>query len=237
MDLRKMTIWELLALAKVPIYQDKHFIYASLKHGPAYVNLRVLKELENIEILNEIAYRLLRAVFAQATFDFNKKIVVVGPDTLGAILAHAAVAEYKYRDGIELRSSSFAVADTDENGNKKYKWAADGGINFLKDGDGCVQVIWMDDLMTSGSTWNGTRHLIGTFCPNAVKAVATIVNRSDQTTQSLGTEFVFLEEVTTDAYDHPCPLCKANEPIVSNFGRGAEFQATHPKYGGGYVEI
>lgn len=239
-DLSARSNAELLKLAEVPIYRDRHFVYSGDDHGPDYVQLRVLQEPHNSMVMAEFAYRLLANELKAGTLTLQKPLVVLGPETLGQKLAKAAVEEYIQRHGPQpnLRYGYFEAYTVGK--EKHYRWGEGGGANLIqpKTEVAPAQVLWLDDLMNSASTWERTQHLVHDFWPGAIKVVAVIVNRSEQTAESLKVpHFSYLQEVSAERFSDPCPLCTQRFPIVRHPGHGHKFEEAHPDYPGGYIDL
>ena len=224
-----MNITQILAETQA-VLRGKHFVYSGGDHGEDYINLRVLKEFPDDFAL--ISYQLLEQTITHAKLNTAKPLVVVGPETLGAMMAKKAVELYQHDNpGRQIASGYFKAIEV--NGKKEYMWG-DGDIIPLIKG---AQVIWIDDLMDAGSTLERTRMFVENF--GTIVAVAVIADRSDSKAEQLRIpHFEALLEFVFPRYSaNMCPLCAAHKPIVTSLGYGKRFQEINPDYPGGFIDI
>lgn len=236
MKTKEMSIEELLKASKVPVYTDKHFVYTNDEHGEAYANLRSLAAEENLSILRELSYRLIEHAIQVGNLDLSQQIVVVGPETLGAMIAEEGVAIFNLRTlhgTPRLNVGTFIHNPTDK---KKFLWGEGGGSALMGQG---AQVIWVDDLLNQGSTFKRTRHLVEDFWPGSIKIVATIVDRSCESVLSLNVP-VLANLIKLSLQSYPadqCRFCAENRPLVLKPGHGGKFQETNLDYAGGFYSL
>jgi orotate phosphoribosyltransferase len=214
-------------------YDEKHFVYTSGRHGEVYVNVRVLKGEELRQQLKACSLALLEKAISVAGLDTTKQITVVGPETLGAILAQVACTAYHEKHaGAKIYAVSLQAV-RQEGGSKHYEIESEVAAKLLENS----QNIYFDDVMNVASTWKQCKPLIEKF--GLVMVIATVIDRSGLSAEMLGVpRFVNLAEVP--ATSHPaddCPLCHAQKPIVTNLGHGNKFREANPNYPGGFTEI
>lgn len=239
-DLSNLTVEELFKLGGVEVYDGFHFVYTGDDHGPGYAQLRPLGKAENLPILQELSYRTLMKALEALALPWYLPVVVVGPETLGVKIAAEAVAEYKRRETMRrpIMAGAFMHDPNKENG---FLWGDGGGCALMQPDAKSppAHVIWVDDLMNKGSTWDRTKRLLLDLWPDSVKVIATIANRSAHTSESLGVpHFVSLHEISLDRFlPAECPQCEQHVPIVRRPGHGHEFEQKHPDYPGGYIDL
>lgn len=238
-DLSKLSVIELMELGGVELYDSLHFVLTSGEHSSGYANLRPLKK--NLPVLRELSYRLTRYALMEGDFSASDRIALIGPETLGAVIAREAVAEYNRRhpDVRPLLAGSF-LHDPKDKEKKKFLWGPGGGVALMQpDPAGPVtKVIWVDDLLSKASTWQRSRSLITDFWPSAIKMVATLADRSKETPKSLGVPMVNLRKLIIESSPaDTCPLCDQHLPIVRKPGHGHEYEEKHPAYPGGYIDL
>ena len=238
-DLSKLTVDELFKLGGVEVYDDLHFVYTSEDHGSGYANLRPLAHPENLPVLRELGFRLICTALVQGDFPGNERIAIIGPETLGAVIAKEAVEEYNRRDPHRepLLYGSFIHDPADD---KKFLWGEGGGMALMQPDPKrtITSVIWVDDLLNKASTWQRTKHLVDDLWPGAIKMLATIADRSKETARSIGVPMVSLRKLIIDSYTpDTCPLCKDEIPIVVKPGHGHTYKQMHPDYPGGFREL
>ena len=236
MKTKEMSVEELLNAGKVPVYTDRHFVYTSDEHGEAYANLRSLAAEENLPILRELSYRLIAHAIEAAKLDLSQQIVVVGPETLGAMIAEEGVAIFNLRTlhgTPRLRAGNFIHDPADK---KKFLWGEGGESAIIASG---AQIIWIDDLLNQGSTLKRTRHLVEDFWPDSIKVVATIVDRSHESAESLEVPIlVNLVKLSLQSYSaNQCPFCAEKRPMILHPGHGWKFQESNPDYIGGFYSL
>lgn len=239
-DLSSKSITELMELGGVELYENLHFIYTSGKHGSGYANLRPLTEKKNLPVLRELAFRLICNTLEQGDFSDDDRIAVIGPQTLGAVIAKEGVEEYNRRDP-DRKALLYGTFVHDPGNKECFLWGPRGGTELMHPDrqQPVTKVIWVDDLLNQASTWRRTKHLITDFWPEAIKAVATIADRSQETAATLGVPaMVSLRKLTIDSFEaNDCPQCVKHIPIVRKPGHGHEYEKDHPDYPGGYSDL
>lgn len=238
-ELFTMSTAELLELGGVEVYDNSHFIYTSGYHGSGYANLRPLKE--NLSVLRELSCRLICAALHQMQPDDNDRIVVVGPETLGGLIAKEGVEEYNLRDPHRIWPLQYGVFIHDPDDSERFCWSEGGGSMLIRPDaqHSIAKVIWVDDLLNKASTWKRTNHFVTDLWPGAIEVIATIVDRSTETAESLDVPaLVSLRKLHIDSFEASlCPLCTEEAPIVRKPGHGHEFEKNHPDYTGGYIDL
>jgi hypothetical protein len=227
---------ELFKMGGVEVYDDLHFVYSGDDHGPGYANFRPLGNPGNEEILAELSFRLIMKAIEGARLDISRPIGVVGPETLGAKMVRSGVYAYNSRKAPGLPRLRFSFFKHDPHNKEKFHWGDGGGASLMEMG---TPVIWIDDLMNKGSTWERTKNLILDFWPGSVKAIATFGDRSEHTNETLGVPyFGSLSKISLERFPaDECPLCKDQIPIVRNPGHGHLFEQSHPDHPGGFTSL
>lgn len=221
-----MDILNLLAKANA-FHKGRHFVYTSGEHGDAYINLRVLLAEKNSAVLSELSLQLMMTV-AQKALDATNPVVVVGPETIGAVIAEAAVTRHNSEFGTRFHHRKLAAVKH-EDGSKSYVWDGDEASRL-------AQLVYVDDLMNAGSTFERCRPIVETY--GKLSAAAVFADRSGMTDDELGVPFFSLVKVQLDRYpEDKCPLCRKKVPIVTNLGHGKKFRELHPDYAGGCMEL
>lgn len=219
---------------KQAVVTDRHFVYTGEAHGDGYANCRFLGESGYAEDLRNIAYELLRKSIQIAGIDLAKPIALVGPETLGAKMVRFAMEEHNRRHTTRIRHGIFDAVKG-ANGVKTFRWSTENPrIEQVCAG---AQIIWMDDLLNAGSTFERTRPFIEHF--GQLRAIAVIVDRSGLTANDLGVSHIVFH-VRYQMARYPaddCPLCRNKVPIVRKPGHGAEFERAHPDYSGGFEDL
>jgi hypothetical protein len=234
-----MSVAELMKLGGVEVNDNSHFIYTSGFHGSGYANLRPLKE--NPSILRELSLRLICAALHQMQPDDNDRIVVVGPETLGGLIAKEGVEEYNRRDPYRIWPLQHGVFIHDQDNHERFHWGKGGGSRLIQPDvkHPVAKVIWVDDLLNKASTWRRTCHFVTDLWPEAIEVIATIADRSTETPESLGVPaLVSLRKLHIDSFEAGlCPMCVEGVPIVRRPGHGHEYEKDYPDYPGGYSDL
>jgi adenine/guanine phosphoribosyltransferase-like PRPP-binding protein len=212
------------------LHTGKHFVYTSDTHGDAYADLRVFNREENKGHLGTLSLQLIEKILTTVEIDLDKPITIVGPDTLGAIIAEYAAYGHYAKYSRELRWLRLEAVVT--NGEKEFRWHKD----FVP-ARPHEQVIYVDDLMNESSTWKKCRPIVEKY--GNVCAIGTIADRSGLIAHDLGVPyFISLVRFTLERFKpEDCPHCKNQVPIVLKPGHGHKFQADNPDYAGGYITL
>ena len=211
------------------VYTNKHFVYTSGAHGDGYVNYRALKEPANRNLLKRASLALLVKIAGTTDLDTNKPIVVVGPETLGALMV-SDLSDHFSRLALDIHALALLKTEVD----KQFIWDEDPS-KVIKSG---AQIIWFDDLLNKTSTFSATKLMIEAL-EAQIHTIAVIGDRSKKTAEDLDVgNIVSLEDFDLSAFDpEDCPLCANSVPIVQNLGHGAKYKLAHPNYPGGYIDL
>lgn len=209
------------------VLQDRHFVYASGKHGSGYINMDPL--FPNLKLIAELGAELVipfRATWADS--DRPAVQTIAAPATGGILLAYAAAYAW-HRD---LSDPLPAVWADKNNGDLIFERA---GFSQHLQGK---NVLVVEDLLTTGGSVEKVCRQAEAHGANIV-GVSAIINRGGVTAADLGvSRLEFLAEVSFEAIDAiACPLCEQAKPIVIDVGHGAKFQDDNPDYAGGYVKL
>ena len=231
------SIAEILAdvrkVAKIYPAGSGHFVYSGGMHGDGYIDYRPLKEKQHAALLREVSAALLQQAVNQAGLDRNRKIAVVGPQTMGALMVNAigsACITGMINDFANIGTRSL-LKDPDK--EDAFVWSHD--PSMVLDG---AQIIWVDDLLNTGKTAAISRRMLEQF-DATIDVVATIGDRCNVTAGKLGVRsLVSLEEHPGFKVQHPdtCTLCASSTPIVLHPGHGHDFQNKHVAHPGGFIE-
>ncbi|MBE7525080.1 phosphoribosyltransferase [Patescibacteria group bacterium] len=196
------------------IVLGSHFVYASGRHGDAYVNKDAMYM--HPLIAAQIAWRIADEVQTWK----EKPEIVLGAAVAGAILAQLVASHVELADASGSASKEVLAAYADK----------DGGRLVIRRGYDAVipgrNVLVVEDVLTTGAT--------ATFLVTAVRrlngriiGVASICNRGKLTAESIGVETLFcllnLDLVTYSPEE--CPLCSDGVPIRTDLGHGRDVLA------------
>lgn len=194
---------------------DDHFVYASGKHGGAYVDKDIIYTYPHLtaEICTGMG----------ALFDNIDIDAVVGPEKGGIILSQL-VAWYL---GFENDVTAFYAEKTEDGGFILKRGGAAERIRGLR-------VLVVEDNLTTGGSVKKVVDLIRSLGGNVV-GVCGMVNRGGVTKEDVGNpdHFKVLFEIPLEMWDEEeCPLCKSGIPVNTRLGKGKEFLARQQKKGG-----
>jgi orotate phosphoribosyltransferase len=201
------------------VYTDKHFIYASGKHGSGYINMDPI--FPHVGLVGELCKQLGEAF--KGEFD-----TVAAPATGGIVLA-VLTAYTAHTDGHPVMG---VWADKDGKGG--FDFEREG----FKDHINGKRVLIVEDLLTTGDS-------VEKVCREVEKqggklvGVSVVCNRGGVTADNLkAPRLEALTNVKIEAYDpEACELCKESIPIVDDIGHGDDYKETHPDYAGGYISL
>jgi orotate phosphoribosyltransferase len=195
------------------VLTNKHFVYTSGLHGPAYVNMRAAAH--DSELLHDIASDLADVV------DEYEADVIIGPETLGRTLAGLT--------GTYFTSEVCAIwCDiVEEDGVKRASFSPklDFG-RFITPG---VKVAIVDDLLTTGSSVKLTADLVASLGGEVVVAAVVVRRTPDVTAEDCGAQVLtVLAEVDGFATfsEQDCRAsgpCSERVPMVLRPGHGHEW--------------
>lgn len=212
------------------LHTGRHFVYTSGEHGDAYADLRVFNKEENRSHLASLSLQLIEKIILTAEIDLRKPITIVGPDTLGTVIAELCANGYNTLHNTSIRW--LRLEGLMVNGEKEFRWHKD-FVPARPD----EQVVYVDDLMNASSTWKKCRPRVEEY--GRVCAVGTIADRSGLIAHDLGVPyFTSLVPFTLERFKpEDCSHCKNLVPIVRRPGHGHEFEIKNPDYAGGFVDL
>nr|ALV85547.1 phosphoribosyl transferase domain protein [uncultured bacterium pA1] len=190
------------------VIDGSHFVYASGRHGKAYVNKdSVFLRPDRLSAI------CLRLALACSRSDAE---VVVGPAVGGAIIAQL-VAEHLRHWSQANRDVRAAFADK----------SADGGYVFARGYAEAIngrRVLVVEDILTTGGSCRKVVEAARAAGARVVGAGA-LVNRGGVTAEALGVptlaSLVALSFPTWD--ERACPLCATDIPVRTDLGKGKDF--------------
>lgn len=209
--------WLDLLVSQEAVYLDRHFVYASGKHGSGYINIDPILPLgdEMFEIGQELAISFLHG----HTSGFD---VVAAPAVGGIRLADVVqFACHNMGYGVDC---VFAEKDPEDG---EFRLERQGFRARVKG----QRVLVVDDIVNTGGSAVKTARAIE-VAGGEVIAIACVVSRGLATAEGMQVpHFVALETVEFDAYaPDACPLCAEKVPVVIDIGHGAEFAFKNPAY-------
>ncbi len=193
------------------IITDTHVVYASGKHGNAYVNKdAVYPHTREISGL----CRLLAEKFKGMGVE-----IVAGPTVGGVILSQWVAHFLSELDGREVLAI-FAEEETTPDGEKRRFFKR--GYDKLITGKKCLVV---EDILTTGGSAKKVVDAVRSK-GGEIKACGALVNRGNVKEADIGAPLVALVNITLDAWDEKnCPLCKKGVPVNTEVGKGKEYLA------------
>lgn len=195
------------------VFTGKHFVYASGKHGPGYINMDIM--FPHTALVSELCKDLAAPFVGQ--FDS-----IAAPATGGIVLSvltalntgTKGVWADKAGDGFAFERAGFA---------EQIKGK---------------RVLVVEDLLTTGGSVEKVCREIEK-AGGSVVGVSVVCNRGGVTAEALkvpqlnALATVSFEAVEPDA----CELCTAQVPIVEDMGHGDDYKAAHLDYPGGYIKL
>lgn len=190
------------------VITDTHVVYASGRHGSAYVNKdAIYPHTEDVSRL----CKYLALKFADDNIE-----AVIAPAVGGVILSQW-VAHYL----TELTDKKVLALYADKDGDS---FVIKRGYDKLIKGK---RVLVVEDNLTTGGSVRKVVQVVRE-AGGAVMAVGALVNRGGVSTADIGNvpDLFALANVKLDDYDaHECPLCANKIPINTDVGKGREFLA------------
>lgn len=195
------------------IITGSHVVYASGKHGSAYINKDAVYP--HTDKIANLCYELVERLIRQAKIsDID---VVIGP-ALGGIILSQWVANHLSQ---MRRKEVLAVyAEKDENGTFVIKRGYD---KLIKD----KKVLLVEDVLTTGGSVKKVIEVVRSIGGQIV-GVGALCNRGGVTAADIGDVPVLLSlvNIQMEAWDpEECPLCKQGVPINTDVGKGRQFLA------------
>ncbi len=215
------------------VITNSHLVLTSGKHSDGYINLRVLAG--HVDVLYEIGEMIAAAIDEReneiendiSDGDYEKNIVIVGPETLGRTLAEFTAVAGGF--------TSFAWCDMkkDSEGNDIAEWNPK--LNFAEMIDGARCYI-VDDLLTTAKSVKLAKQLIEAT-GGKVEGVVVVVRRSQEVTAEAADVPWLYALLDVDGFNtwaanenEPCVLCQALVPMKLRPGHGHEWVKGHPDY-------
>jgi orotate phosphoribosyltransferase len=188
------------------VIRNDHFVYASGKHGDAYVNKDAIYT--HPELLAQVT-TLMALTVRSFNVDFT---VVVGPALGGIPLAQMVAQKW-----LQLFGEKKKIAVMEKDGEDSY---------ILKRGyDQIVRnerILLVEDILTTGKSI--------ALCIKTLRKYHTeivhIVNiwQRGENINTDGIPFTPLMKEIFPMYDaEACPLCRASVPVNTALGKGAQF--------------
>jgi len=218
MSFASFATYEALRLLKQcqAVIDNDHFVYASGKHGSAYINKNAV--LDDPQRLKGLC-NLMMCIFADDVYD-----VVVGPESGGIKIADGVAASACDRSGPAKRIvTSYHAMKT-----------GSGGFDFGLDDYIAIRgrtVLVVEDVLTTGASCRKVVELVRKVGGNVI-GVGAFVNRGSVTAEQLGNvpQFVSLVDLPLQSWEeHECPMCKAGVPVRTDLGKGKAFLESKQK--------
>jgi len=193
------------------IITDTHVVYASGRHGNAYINKdAVYPHTEKISSLCEQLADKFRGRGVE---------VVAGPTVGGVILAQWTAHFLGQMEKKEVLAV-FAEEELPADGGKRrvFKRGYDGLIRGKN-------VLAVEDVLTTGGS---VKMVIDAITSNGGSAIgcAALVNRGGVKPADVGADITALIELSLSSWEeNDCPLCRKNVPVNTNVGKGREWLA------------
>lgn len=195
------------------VFTGKHFVYASGKHGPGYINMDIM--FPYTQLVSELCKNLATPFAGQ--FD-----TIAAPATGGIVLSVLTA----------LNSDTKGVwADKAGDG---FAFERAGFAEQIKG----KRVLVVEDLLTTGGSVEKVCREVEK-AGGSVVGVSVVCNRGGVTADTLkvprltALATVSFEAVEPDA----CELCTAQVPIVEDMGHGDDYKTERPDYAGGYIKL
>lgn len=201
------------------IHTERHFVYASEKHGSGYINMDPLFP------QTELGRSIGKALTAPYLGKFS---TVAGPATGGIVLAQWAA------NAASSAAQPVAAVWADKKEGRQFEFERSGFIAELAGKD----VLVVEDLLTTGGSVEKVCRKIEEYGGNIV-GVSAVCNRGGVTAEDLGVpQLEALANVSFEAQDPAqCELCAQGVPIVEDIGHGDDYKKAHPEYEGGYYKL
>jgi orotate phosphoribosyltransferase len=201
------------------VLENRHFVYASGKHGSAYINSDPM--FPDVAVISQLADRLIEPYLGRVD-------TVVAPATGGIVLTVQCGLAFL------RRGETVASVWADKTDGGGFVFERSGFLQHITD----KRVLVVEDLLNTGGSVEKTCRQVEQNNGKLV-GVSVVCNRGASTAESLHVpELTALTTVKMDVHEaDTCPLCAEGRPIVDDIGHGDEFKATHPNYAGGYISL
>lgn len=208
------------------VLTNKHFVYTSEKHGPAYVNIRAASH--NAWFMNELGDDLARRL---RPYDVD---MFVGPETLGRTLASLTAAQSE-QSGVAIWCD--ITEEDDDDGVVINKWAEfSKKMDFGRLITPGLRVAVIDDLVTTGGSIKLTTDLVTSLGGDVVVAAAVARRDPDVGAAECGVpDLEVLVEVEgfvtfTEQECQTSGPCSQRVPVVLRPGHGHDWIKRNPGY-------
>lgn len=191
------------------VITDTHVVYASGKHGNAYVNKdAVYPHTKDISALCRMTAERYK----------GKGVEVVAGPTVGGVILSQWVAHFLSEFEGRNILAVFAEEETTPEGEKRRFFKR--GYDKLIAGK---KVLVVEDILTTGGSVKKVVEAVKALGGNVVGCGA-LVNRGGVKESDVGAEISALVNISLESFDEDkCPLCKANVPINVEVGKGREW--------------
>ena len=193
------------------VFTGKHFVYASGKHGPGYINMDIM--FPHTGLVAQLCGDLAKPYEGQ--FD-----TVAAPATGGIVLS------------VLTAFASGAKGVWADKAGDGFEFERAGFVEQVKG----KRVLVVEDLLTTGGSVEKVCRLVEA-AGGTVVGVSVVCNRGGVTAEALNVpRLEALATVSFEAVDADvCEACKRGEPIVEDMGHGEDYKTAHLDYKGGYI--
>lgn len=201
------------------VYTEKHFVYASGKHGSGYINLDPI--FPHTVLMGEIC-KLLTNPFL-GSFD-----TTAAPATGGIV--SAVLSAFVSSTPEHPVCGVWA----DKAGDGRFEFEREGFSEHLKG----KKVLVVEDLVTTGGSVEKVCREVEK-CGGEVVGVSVIYNRGGVKAGDIGVpRLEALVNISFSTFESEnCELCQNRVPIVEDIGHGDDYKESHSNYEGGYVKL
>jgi orotate phosphoribosyltransferase len=191
------------------VITDTHVVYASGKHGNAYVNKdAVYPHTKDIAGLCS----MLAKEFAGAGVE------IVAAPTIGGVILSQWVAHFLSELDKKEVLAVFAEEEVASSGDKRRFFKR--GYDKLIPGK---KVLVVEDILTTGGSAKKVVDAVEGL-GGLVLGCGVLVNRGNVKDADVGASITALVNVNLEAWDElNCPLCKNNVPVNTDVGKGREW--------------
>ncbi len=222
------------------VFEGKHFVYKSGKHGHAYINVDPV--LYQPVAIATIATKMVRAIGDTRHYIPD----VVADPAVGAISFGLMVAD-KYNERIAYKNADMGTRPGSFPDQVLHVFAdklSDGTFalertGFAKACDG-KSVLVVEDVLNSGTSTLEVIECVRQAGGNVI-GVVCFVSRGGVTAEDLGVPYLYaVVNINMQQFDAgECPLCESHTPMVVDpaLGKGQAWRLDNPNYPGGFVEL
>lgn len=213
------------------VITGSHIVYASDRHGTAYVNKDAVYP--HVRIIADLCGDMVAPFYIQSIgVDFD---TVVGPEKGGIILSQwvAYNSAHRWVQGKEINAvyaEKEITAIPDPLGQDRKCYAETGRFVFNRGHKAFIKgkrVLVVEDVVTTGGSVKKVVEAVRE-AGGEVIGVAALCNRGNVKAEDIGSvpRFCALLNLKLDSWDEAtCPFCKQNVPINTDVGKGREFLA------------